>query len=187
VKCGLQARKADNLTAICEPTVWKMWEPSRPVTAIALPFLYSVLQTSPIEDVCIVRLIKLSHRICHGSRASVVDIATGYGLDDTGVGIRVPVGSRILSFPRCPGLLCGPPSHLTNGTGCSFPGANRPGAWSWPYISNQWRSQENLIYASTHHTPSWRSGLISEAHRDNITFTISPSWRYKISSFNIVK
>jgi hypothetical protein len=23
------ARKADNLTAICEPTVWKMWEPRR--------------------------------------------------------------------------------------------------------------------------------------------------------------
>jgi hypothetical protein len=24
---GRLARKADNLTAICEPTVWKMWEP----------------------------------------------------------------------------------------------------------------------------------------------------------------
>jgi hypothetical protein len=38
-------RKADNITAICEPIVWKMWEidvsrtygPPRPVTGIALP------------------------------------------------------------------------------------------------------------------------------------------------------
>jgi hypothetical protein len=28
---GRPAHKADNLTAICEPTVWKMWEP-RPLT-----------------------------------------------------------------------------------------------------------------------------------------------------------
>jgi hypothetical protein len=32
------------------------------------------------------------------SRASVVGIATGYGLDDRGVGVRVPVGSRIFSI-----------------------------------------------------------------------------------------
>jgi hypothetical protein len=29
-------------------------------------------------------------------------IATGYGLDDRGVGVRVPVESRIFSFPRRP-------------------------------------------------------------------------------------
>jgi hypothetical protein len=27
---GLSARKADNLTAICDPIVSKMWEPRRP-------------------------------------------------------------------------------------------------------------------------------------------------------------
>jgi hypothetical protein len=31
-----------------------------------------------------------------GSWGSAVGIATGYGLDDRGVGVRVPVGSRIL-------------------------------------------------------------------------------------------
>jgi hypothetical protein len=39
------------------------------------------------------------------SRDSVVGIATGYGLDDRGVGVRVPVGSRILSFPCHPDRL----------------------------------------------------------------------------------
>jgi hypothetical protein len=32
-----------------------------------------------------------------GSRDSVVGIATGYGLDDRGVGLRVPIGPRIFS------------------------------------------------------------------------------------------
>jgi glutamine synthetase len=32
-----------------------------------------------------------------GSRDSVVGIATSYGLDDRGVGVRVPVGSRMFS------------------------------------------------------------------------------------------
>jgi hypothetical protein len=43
---GRSAHKADNLTAICKLTVWKMWNPqisqpcgpSWPVTGIALPF-----------------------------------------------------------------------------------------------------------------------------------------------------
>jgi hypothetical protein len=50
-----------------------------------------------------------------GSRDSAVGIATGYGLDDRGVGIRVPVGSRIFSSPRCPDRLWGPPSLLSPG------------------------------------------------------------------------
>jgi hypothetical protein len=29
---GLPARKADNLTAICEAIVWKMWDPRRLTT-----------------------------------------------------------------------------------------------------------------------------------------------------------
>jgi hypothetical protein len=33
---------------------------------------------------------------------SAVGIATGFGLDDRVVGVRVPVGSRSFSFPRCP-------------------------------------------------------------------------------------
>jgi hypothetical protein len=50
-----------------------------------------------------------------GSWDSAVGIATGYRLDDRGVGVRVPVASRIFSSPRRPDRLWGPPSLLSNG------------------------------------------------------------------------
>jgi hypothetical protein len=34
------ARKADNLTAVCEPIVWKMWEPRRLTTLWASTACY---------------------------------------------------------------------------------------------------------------------------------------------------
>jgi hypothetical protein len=46
---------------------------------------------------------------------STVGIATGYVLDDRGVGFRVPVGSRIFCSPRHSDQLWGPPSFLSNG------------------------------------------------------------------------
>jgi hypothetical protein len=39
------------------------------------------------------------------SRDSSVGIATSYGLDDRGFGVRVPVGSRIFSSPNRPDRL----------------------------------------------------------------------------------
>jgi hypothetical protein len=55
------------------------------------------------------------------SRDSVVGIATGYGLKDRGVGVRVPVGPRIFSTPSRPYRLWGPPSLLCNGYQGLFP------------------------------------------------------------------
>jgi hypothetical protein len=48
------------------------------------------------------------------SRDSAVGVATGYGLDDRGVGVGVPVGSRIFSSPSRPDWLWGPPNLLAN-------------------------------------------------------------------------
>jgi hypothetical protein len=59
---------------------------------------------------------------------SVVGIATGYGLDDRGVGVRVPVGSRIFTSLRLPDRLWGPPNLLSNGYRGFFSwGVKRPG------------------------------------------------------------
>jgi hypothetical protein len=73
---------------------------------------------------------------------SVDGIATGYGLDDRGVGVRVPVESRIFSSPRRADRLWCPPNLLSNGYRGLFPGSKAVG------VKEMW------IYTSTPHTPS---------------------------------
>jgi hypothetical protein len=63
-----------------------------------------------------------------GSRDSAVGIATGYGLDERGVGVRVPVGSRIFSSPRRPDRLWVPPNLVSSGYRGSVPGGKAAGA-----------------------------------------------------------
>jgi hypothetical protein len=48
------------------------------------------------------------------SRDIAVIIATGYGLDDRGVGFRVAVGSRIFISPRRPDRMWYPPNYLSS-------------------------------------------------------------------------
>jgi hypothetical protein len=62
------------------------------------------------------------------SRDSAVGIATGYGLDDRAVGVRVPVGLRIFTSPRRPDRLGGPPNLLFTGYRGLFPGGKAAGA-----------------------------------------------------------
>jgi hypothetical protein len=61
------------------------------------------------------------------SRNSAVGIAIGYGLDERGVGVRIPVGARIFSSPGRPDWLWSPP-NLSNGYRGSFPGGKETGA-----------------------------------------------------------
>jgi hypothetical protein len=49
------------------------------------------------------------------SRDSAVGIATGYGLDDQEVGVRVLLEARIFTSPFLPDRLWGPPSLLSSG------------------------------------------------------------------------
>jgi hypothetical protein len=58
---------------------------------------------------------------------SVVGITTDYGMDGEGVGVRVPVWSKIFSTPRLPDRLWGPPNLLPNGYRGSFPGGKAAG------------------------------------------------------------
>jgi hypothetical protein len=80
-------------------------------------------------------LIRLSHHASQiinsriftvsGSQGIIAGTATGYGLDDPGVAVRVLVGSRIFSSPcltyRLRGALILAPSLLSNGYRKFFP------------------------------------------------------------------
>jgi hypothetical protein len=68
--------------------------------------------TQHYTSICLGFLVNLSSLRC---RDSVIGIATSYGLDDRGVGVRVPVVSRIFSSPNRPDWLWGPPNLLSNG------------------------------------------------------------------------
>jgi hypothetical protein len=79
------------------------------------------------------------------SRDSVVGIATGYGLDDWRVGIRVPVGSRIFCSRRRPDRLWGPHNVLCNG----FPGIKRQGCEADHSPPASAEVKKTWIYTST--------------------------------------
>jgi hypothetical protein len=84
------------------------------------------------------------------SRDSVVGIATSYGLDDRGVGVRVPVGSRIFSFPNRPDRLWGPHNLLFNGyRGLFRRGVKRPGREADDSPPASAEVKKTWIYTST--------------------------------------
>jgi hypothetical protein len=70
---------------------------------------------SNIEDSYCLQISIFLYRMMEGGKPdSAVGIATGYGLEGRGVGVRVPVVSRIVSSPRRPDRLWGAPNLLSN-------------------------------------------------------------------------
>jgi hypothetical protein len=82
------------------------------------------------------------------SRDSAVGIATGYGLDDRGVGVRVSVWSRIFSTPSTPTLgLTRPPTQGAPGALSS--GVKRPGHEADHSPTTSAKVKKMWIYTST--------------------------------------
>jgi hypothetical protein len=82
-------------------------------------------------------------------RDSSVGIETGYGLDDSGVGVRVSVGSRILSSPRRPDRLWGPPSLRSKGFRGFSPGVKRLECEADHPLPTSVEVKKTCIYTST--------------------------------------
>jgi hypothetical protein len=69
---------------------------------------------------------------------------TGFGLDDRGMEVRVPLGSRIFSSHIIQTGFGTHPASYPMGTRSSFPGVKAAGAWNWPLTFNWCQCQENV-------------------------------------------
>jgi hypothetical protein len=115
---------------------------------------------------------------------SAVDIATVYGLDDWGDGVRVPVGSSIFSFLCRPDLLWGQPSLLSKGHRGSFPGGKAAGAWKLTtHLQLVSRTRKCGSIHPPPNTPSWRS--VSEAQGQ--LYFLLYFYPYHILSFGLYR
>jgi hypothetical protein len=85
-----------------------------------------------------------------GPRPSCIHTHTYiHGMDDRGVGFRVPVGSRIFTSP-CPDRLWSPPSLVSKGyRGLVPPGVKRPGREAHHLPPTSAEVKKTWIYTAT--------------------------------------
>jgi hypothetical protein len=91
------------------------------------------------------------------SRDSTFGIVTGYVLDDHGVGVRVPVGSRIFSTPVVQTGSGVDPTSYPMVLKALSPGVKRQGREADHSLPTSGKVKKMWIYTSTPHTSSWHS------------------------------
>jgi hypothetical protein len=97
-------------------------------------------------------------------RGIAVGIATAYGLENRGVGVRIAVGSRIFTFSCRP---WGPPNLLSNG-GYLPKDLNGKGVKLTTLLQLVLRERKRVSTHPFHQTSSWHSAYFIK-HRNKFT------------------
>jgi hypothetical protein len=90
-----------------------------------------------------------THQLLVYTHYSVVGIATGYGLDDRGFGVRVPLGSRIFFSTSFRPALGSTQSPIQWVPGALSPAVKRPGLEADHSSPTSAETKKMWIYTST--------------------------------------
>jgi hypothetical protein len=111
---------------------------------------------------------------------SAIGLATGWTSEESRV--RVSVGSRIVSSPKCPGRLLGPTQPPIQWVTGALSRSKAAGAWNLPLISSECRGQENAdLYI---HCPISLRGLVYGLYLTLTVFLVRKLSRQKENKYS---
>jgi hypothetical protein len=114
-----------------------------------------------IKNVSRIMSCLMSYKIEKKKDMVEISTATGYGLNDQGVGVQVPKRERIFSSPCHPGQVWGPPSVQSNGYEGLFPPRVKWMAHEADHSPvHTVKDKKTWIYTATPHTLSWHSAYL---------------------------